>query len=322
MKKNKLFKIEEIFEIKKGKRLTKANMIEGTLNYIGAISTNNGVRQKINEIQQYEKNCITVNYNGSVGEAFYQDQPFWASDDVNILLLKEYNLNRNIAMYLITIIKANKYQFSYGRKWTKEKMSKTKLLLPVTENNKPDWHYIESYISNLKHKVIRTKLKAEKNTISVVQWQKFKISELFEIYLAKAYHNNNLESKIDGLTYITRTGGNNGEEKRVQNEDFKIEAKNAITVGAEGVVFFYRNTEFICGNKVSILRHPKLNKYNGLFLITILNHGLKEKFSYGRALILSKVKELEIILPITKESEPDWIYMEEYIKTLPYSDKI
>lgn len=52
--------------IVKGKRLTKANMKPGNINFIGAISTNNGVREKIATENPYTANCITVNYNGMV----------------------------------------------------------------------------------------------------------------------------------------------------------------------------------------------------------------------------------------------------------------
>ena len=37
------FRYDEIFDIKKGKRLTKENMTEGNIRYIGAIDSNNGL---------------------------------------------------------------------------------------------------------------------------------------------------------------------------------------------------------------------------------------------------------------------------------------
>ena len=146
-----LFKIKNLFYIKKGKRLTKADMVNGNTNYIGAISNNNGVRQHIcvDERDVCMPNCITVNYNGSVGEAFYQAEPFWASDDVNILYAKGWEMNQYNALYICTIIRANKYRFNYGRKWTVEKMQETCLRLPITENNEPDFEYMEGYIRSL-----------------------------------------------------------------------------------------------------------------------------------------------------------------------------
>lgn len=139
-----------LFRFVKGKRLTKADMVPGDLNYLGAISENNGVREKIGADYSWEPNCITVNYNGSVGEAFYQSKPFWASDDVNVLYAKEFwNMNKYTAMFFITVIKANKYRFGYGRKWTIEKMKETVIKLPSQADGTPDFTYMENYIKSL-----------------------------------------------------------------------------------------------------------------------------------------------------------------------------
>ena len=146
----KAFSMDSLFDFVKGKRLTKEEIVPGNMNFLGAISENNGVREKIEASCYWEPNCITVNYNGSVGEAFYQAEPFWASDDVNVLYAKKYwKMNRYIAMFLITVIKANKYRFGYGRKWTIEKMKETALKLPCTKNGEPDFVYMENYIRKL-----------------------------------------------------------------------------------------------------------------------------------------------------------------------------
>lgn len=143
------FSMDSLFKFKKGKRLTKENMLPGKTRFIGAISKDNGIRQFIEEDELHKGGCITVNYNGSVGEAFYQAEGFWASDDVNVLYPKEWTLNKYNAMFIISIIKANKYLFSYGRKWTTEKMKKTLLILPVQTDGTPDWDYMERYIKSL-----------------------------------------------------------------------------------------------------------------------------------------------------------------------------
>lgn len=144
----KEFQLGKLFKIEKGKRLTKADMIEGTDNYLGAIDNNNGVRQKISAERLWEPNCITVNYNGSVGEAFYQSEPFWASDDVNVLYPNGWELNKYIGLFIATIIKAERPKYNYGRKWKKEVMKKSVIKLP-TKNGKPDWDYMENYIKSL-----------------------------------------------------------------------------------------------------------------------------------------------------------------------------
>ena len=142
------FSLGELFKIEKGKRLTKEDMIEGTDNFLGAIDSNNGVRQKIMAERLWAPNCITINYNGSVGEAFYQSEPFWASDDVNVLYPKGWTLNKYIGLFIATVIKTERPKYNYGRKWTKSIMEKSIIKLP-SQSGSPDWNYMEDYIKSL-----------------------------------------------------------------------------------------------------------------------------------------------------------------------------
>lgn len=144
----KEFVIGELFNIEKGKRLTKADMIEGSDNYLGAIDNNNGIRQKIAADYLWPSNCITVNYNGSVGEAFYQSEPFWASDDVNVLYPKDWVINKYIGLFIATVIKAERFKYNYGRKWTKNVMSNSIIRLPE-KGGRPDFDFMERYIKSL-----------------------------------------------------------------------------------------------------------------------------------------------------------------------------
>ncbi|MCC8123776.1 MAG: restriction endonuclease subunit S [Oscillospiraceae bacterium] len=143
------FTLGELFHFVKGKRLRKEDMLVGSTNYLGAISENNGIRQLIDAPAIFKENCISVNYNGSVGEAFYQSESFWATDDVNVLYANGWTLNKYIALFIVTVIKANRYKFSYGRKWTMEKMKKSQIKLPATSQGLPDWDYMEQYIKAL-----------------------------------------------------------------------------------------------------------------------------------------------------------------------------
>ena len=146
------FKLRDLFEIKKGKRLTKAAMVDGETPFIGAIDSNNGYRDFIAQKPNHRANTITVNYNGSVAEAFYQPKPFRASDDVNVLYPK-FQLNRYIGLFITTLIRLEKYRFNYGRKWHLERMQTSTIRLPVNTNGDPDWEFMERYIKSLPYSV-------------------------------------------------------------------------------------------------------------------------------------------------------------------------
>ena len=58
-----------------------------------------------------------------------------------------------------------------------------------------------------------------------------------------------------------------------------------------------------------------------MFLITVLR--LEQfRFSYGMTGKKERLQSFDIKLPVTKKGEPDWDYMENYIKALPYSSSL
>ncbi len=143
------FRYDQLFDIKKGKRITKLDLMPGKTPFVSAIDSSNGIREYTGVVPLFKANTIAVNYNGNgVAEAFYHEQPYWASDDVNVLYPK-FKLNKYVAMFLITVIRQDKYRFNYGRKWHKERMEESFLYLPVTLDGLPDWVYMEEYIKTL-----------------------------------------------------------------------------------------------------------------------------------------------------------------------------
>lgn len=145
------FCLGDYFDIKKGKRLTSDDQTEGSTPYIGAIDSNNGIANYIGQDAIHDGNTISLSYNGSVGEAFYQPKPFWATDDVNVLYFREENgaeFNKYIALFVCAVLRQEKYRYSYGRKWVLDSMKSTVIKLPE-KSGKPDWTYMEDYIKSL-----------------------------------------------------------------------------------------------------------------------------------------------------------------------------
>lgn len=142
------FPLSALFDLKKGRRLTKAQMTKGATPFIGAIDGNNGISARVGQEPIHDGNTITVNYNGSVAEAFYQEEPFWASDDVNVLYPK-FDMTPAIAIFLTTVIRCEKYRFNYGRKWHLDRMSQSEIRLPANSARTPDFAYMQSFMDSL-----------------------------------------------------------------------------------------------------------------------------------------------------------------------------
>ena len=231
------FRYDEIFKIKKGKRLTKADMMEGEINYIGASDSNNGITAKIsNDKYIHPANTITVSYNGSIAEAFYQSKPFWATDDVNVLYPK-FSITPNNALFLCTLIHKEKYRFNYGRKWDKEMMQQSKIKLPVNANNNPDWQWMENYVKNTLIPKLPQKAKLvwdkqydkepvcnKKLSLNIENWEWFRYDEIFIV--KKGFYNKKPDENPNGtVPFIGATDSSNGITSRHDYESIELTPK-------------------------------------------------------------------------------------------------
>lgn len=146
------FFIEDILNIKAGKRLTKADMINGSMPFIGASDSNNGITNFVSNINSsLDSNVLGVNYNGSVVENFYHPYKAIFSDDVKRLSLKEVEGNEFLYLFIKTIILKQKSKFQYAYKFNEARMLRQKLLCPIDKNGKIDYDYMKNYIKKLEY---------------------------------------------------------------------------------------------------------------------------------------------------------------------------
>ena len=95
----KHFNYDDVFYIKKGKRLTRSEQEIGNIPYISSSSACNGVDGYISN-DHTDENCLSFASYGSIGSVFYHHDKVWVSDNCNVLYLKNRKLNENIAMFL------------------------------------------------------------------------------------------------------------------------------------------------------------------------------------------------------------------------------
>ena len=170
---------------------------------------------------------------------------------------------------------------------------------------------------------LSVKLKTKTNiTLSAhEQWGNFSLNDLFVISVSK--DKNIFNSENGTVPYVASSSMNNGVTGFVDSEP--SQNKNTLTIARNGSVgsTFYQSTDYCASPDDVRILIPKfdMNVYNGLFLKTIIERE-KFKYGYGRKLGTARIKKLMIKLPVTKQGSPNWEYMEQYIKSLPYSDRI
>lgn len=158
------FTIQDICNIYSGIRLTKQDMQKGDIPFIGASDSNNGITAFIaNKNASLDKDVLGVNYNGSIVENFYHPYECLFSDDVKRLKIKSENAGKYAYLFLKTMILKQKSKYQYGYKFNTTRMAKQKILLPINNENQPDWINIERFMLRIELEKIIHYLKSKNN---------------------------------------------------------------------------------------------------------------------------------------------------------------
>lgn len=315
-------KIKDLFIITQGKNLELSNLEIASdgdeyVNFVSRTSNNNGVVakvKKIDGISPMEAGNITCAVGGSVLSTFVQNKPYYHGFHLFTLIPKK-KMEMVEKLYYSHIINENKYKYSYGRQ-----ANKTLAEIELPEEI-PEW--LNSFDLNKYDLMIQTKNEQSSTPLNIITWKEFKIKDIFELKNCKC---SNASDLIDGndIPYIGAKKNENGIMKYVKYDENLVSKGNCIIFicDGQGSVGYsnYNEYDFIGSTTLTTGYNKKLNRYNGLFLVTILDKE-RPKYSFGRKYKKSLPNTI-INLPITSLGEIDWDFMENYIKKLPYADKI
>ena len=241
-----------------------------------------------------------------------QEAPFYTGFHVAILKPKTPLTKQQILFYC-ACIKANRYRYSYGRQANK---TLSKLLIPSPEE-------IPSWVSGTDLDQIQDASKPAIASpplmdIEPQKWSEFRYDALFDIKKGNRLTKSDM---AEGNTpFIGAIDSNNGYRQFISASPNHSAGTITVAYNGNGVAeAFYQDAPFRGSDDVNIL-YPKfeLNRYVALFICALIRQE-KFRFSYGRKWRLGRMKEAIIRLPVVTSGEPDWAFMEVYIKSLPYS---
>ncbi len=328
----KNFQLEKLFKVS-GSKTTPKNMLEkigtGIYPYVTTQTTSNGQAGYF-KIFTEQGNVLTVD-SAVAGFCTFQSTNFTASDHVEILTPK-FKMNRYIALFLtVQINKNNKEKFSYGYKACQDRLKEMSIMLPVNSKGEPDYKFMEEYIREREEKLKQRYKKNVTKRVDNLQhkldknkdWGEFKIKDIFPILIAgKSKGLNHLEqTNENGIPYLGATNRNNGVlcfVKKEGNEKF-IQQGNCIAFirNGEGSMGYsvYKAEDFIATSDITLGYNNKINKYSGMFITTIADR-VRGKYSFNYKRSDTRLKKEILSLPINSKGEPDYKYMEDYMKYL------
>ena len=322
----KEFKISDFFINFHGVRLTKENRKDGKFPLLTASEINQGVSSFIDnsEMEVYSKS-ITVDM---FGHSFYHN--YDCTGDDNIYFFQNDEFNPTIKKFIVQMINMNSSKFSYGKQFRQKFADNLKVLLPVNSTGEIDYDFMESYIKEVEEQKLEEYKKYALKRVDEIgtventdaleekEWKPFKISEIFTVESGCDIYD---KERIKGeVPYITSSAMNNGIKYFVANKNKTLEA-NAISVNRNGSVgyAFYHKYMALYSNDC---RKLKVKKSNNEFVCLYMTNQImqqKDKYNYSVKMGTARLLQQNILLPIDSSGNPDYDYMEKYIKKLMLS---
>ena len=328
----KEFKISNIFDVYTGAQIPKRKLKEGNIPRITATDTTNGVFEFYSkpEHKNYREleNFISVSFLGSV---FYHSYKASLDMKIHAVKVKNFELNKYIAEFLIIAIKRTVSRASYGNQMSSTDLPDKRVFLPINSQGNPDYEFMEAYMRQKEQKKLDKYKQFVSKRLPQLQdyeevepledkrWKEFIIENLFSIKIGKNVDGNKINKNGGKTAYITRKELNNGLDGFIQYDDKYLNSQYpVITIGNETAKPFVQQYPFFTGTKVNILRHKKLISIEIYKFIAQCLEMHRDKYSYSFTINSTRLKRQKIMLPINQDNKPDYEYMENYIKKIEY----
>lgn len=183
--------------------------------------------------------------------------------------------------------------------------------------------------------------------LNVSGWKEFKVDSIFIMHNGKGITKEEIEDNAGDFTVVQSGEENNGVIGKIDKSyceamNYTFTEKPCLTVARSGSAGFvsFQFHGCVVGDSAKILllkvEKPSIELY--VFLQTILT-AQRFKYAYGRKVTETKYMNDTIKLPIQHNPDgtpyidpnhtysedgyvPDWQFMEDYIKALPYGDRL
>lgn len=146
------FFIGDLFTVSRPKARNKDDYDFGDIPFVASGAVNNGVMKCCNAKpdESLDKgNCITV--SPVDGSAFYQPMDFLGRGGAgsSILMLRSDWLNLYLGQFIARAVQQTCSKYTYGHMGNKDSIRRERIMLPVTDEGKPDYEYMEQCAKNM-----------------------------------------------------------------------------------------------------------------------------------------------------------------------------
>lgn len=214
----------------------------------------------------------------------------------------------------------------------------------------PDWKWMENYIKSLHYRPLTTQNANKLTTrLDTDKWEYFLLKDICSISMGNKMDYSAMGMDDPSVNFVGRSADNNGVAGKVdyvfddKGNVIKPYKAGCITVALGGSLgsSYLQVEDFYTSQNVSVLEFEEgVSNSTKLFITTcIMNESKYKYFPFGRELNTHIRTDFGFTLPIKRKTDgtpiidktfkyspkgyiPDWQWMENYMKSLPYGDRI
>ncbi|EIK87687.1 restriction endonuclease subunit S [Gardnerella swidsinskii] len=153
-----------------------------------------------------------------------------------------------------------------------------------------------------------------------LRFKKFKVVDIFEVKNTKCFMKNDLILNSGNTPYITASDRNNSVMSYIACSEEQLDKGHCIFIGGKTLTFSYQDQDFVSNDSHNLVLYPKylkiFSKYVYMYMIDSLQKSLKSKYYWGDSISNRKIQKDTFTLPVTPDGEPDFDYMERYIRAI------
>lgn len=247
----------------------------------------------------------------------YQPDEFGGSQ---IITARNESMNEYSGNFLVALLSRIITRFAYDEKPGIEKYRNLRVPMPVTDEGEPDWKGMEDAMRRMIEEagakldlLARRRLTAQ--LLDASGWGEFLIGDLFVIQ--KGTRLTRADMLPGGTPFIGATLENNGVTALVGNKEH-IHPGGVMTVAYNGQKAtgkaFWQPKPFWASDDVNVL-YPRfeLTEEVALFLQPLFWEAGRP-YSFGDKWGKEVMEKTMIRLPVCKNGEPDWRWMDDYMR--------
>ncbi len=302
------FVVGELFSQIRGKEKAPKQNLDGNTPLIQETNSNNGFDRYVKPTKAIKGNSITVSINYAQN-VFYQPKDYCAS--VNIVSLHNESLNQYNGKFVATVLANAHKKYTYTNKISKDRLNTEIIRLPAIAKLTPDYQKLEILAGG----------GIDMSKIDTSSWKEFKLADIAKLENGNKLDIGKMTQLSPSINFVSRTAKNNGVSSIVD----KIEGIEPYPAGCLTLAFggsvgscFLQERPFYTGQNVGVIMFSEeISLEAKKYVATSLGNKCKLSYqAFGNEINRHFKTDLSVKLPTIETYEPDWQYMEKYMKNI------